>query len=214
MTARTGIPAARSDATRHRILSAAAATLSARGYSETRLSDIAKAAGLRPPAVYYYFDSRDDLIAEVMRVGQQLVREHVEQRLAEMPAGTSTIDLICTAVDAHLRVELELSDFAHAVTRNASHVPEHIRVELQRESSAYHAIWRRLLQQAKDDGTLRPGIDPGVARMLMIGALNWTAEWWDGSSSIDELIRTSIVLVRSGFFRPAPPAVCDSPIKD
>lgn len=186
----------RSDATRERILDAAAKTLSLKGYSQSKLSDIAKRADLRSPAVYYYFDSRDELIAEVMRVGQQRVREHVDRALAAMPDGTPPLDLIDAAVEAHLLVELDLSDYATAVTRNVGHMPPAILDELQRESDAYHSMWRDLIRHASDEGALRADLDPAVTRMLIIGALNWAAEWWTPERSLPDLIATAQSIVR------------------
>jgi len=156
-------------------------------------------AEVQPPAVYYYFASRDDLIAEVMRVGQQRVRQHVESALASMPESAKALDLISAAVEAHLLIELELSDFASAVTRNAGHMPPHIGQELQRESEAYHALWRALLQDASDEGALRPNLDPGVSRMLVIGALNWATEWWTDDKSLPDLISTAQTIVRKAL---------------
>jgi AcrR family transcriptional regulator len=193
------VPTTRSDATRERILSSAAKTLSVKGYAESRLVDIADTANLRPPAVYYYFDSRDDLIAEVMRVGQERVREHVEEALAQIPSDGSALDKICAAVEAHLRVQLELSDFANAVTRNAGHVPPPVREALQHESDAYHDVWRKLLLEAVATGDLRSDLDPSVARMFVIGALNWATEWWSPERSIDDLIVNARALIRSGL---------------
>jgi len=188
------------ESTRNRILAAAAKTLALKGYSESRLADIAAAAGLRPPAVYYYFDSRDDLIAEALRVGQVRVRKHVELRLAALPQDASALDKIAAGVDAHLRVQLELSDFASAVTRNAGHVPPAVRLALQEESDAYHDLWRTLLLEAQRNGELRPGLDPGIARMLVVGALNWSTEWWTNKqSSIEDLITNAQLIVRSGL---------------
>ncbi|MGQ4618631.1 TetR family transcriptional regulator [Nocardia sp. R7R-8] len=188
------------NATRERILAAAAQILSRRGVAGTRLADIAAQAELRPPAVYYYFGSRTELIAEVMREGQRRVREHVAQCLAAAPPGTAVIDLIETAVEAHLRIELELSDFASAVTRNAGQLTPGIIESLQLESTAYHAIWRSLLERLAASGKLRAGLDIGIARMLVIGALNWTAEWWNPTlNSLDDLIRTAQSIIRNSL---------------
>ncbi len=195
----SGPQSQRSDATRDRILAAAAATLSAKGYSESRLSAIAEAAELRPPAVYYYFDSRDALIAEVMRVGQVRVREHVEDAMRRLPSGSDPIDRVDAAVEAHLRVQLELSDFANAVSRNAGHVPPAVRVALQRESEAYHAVWRDLLHEARRAGRIRADLDETITRMLVIGALNWAAEWWSEGQAIGPLIVTAQSIVRAGL---------------
>jgi AcrR family transcriptional regulator len=190
---------ARSDATRERILAAAAAILSVKGYSESRLADIAVAAGLRPPAVYYYFDSRDDLIAEVMRVGQIRVRKHVQTAISELPPGTEPIERIDAAVEAHLRVQLELSDFARAVTRNAGHVPPSVREALQRESEAYHSVWRELLHDARLAEQIRPDLDETIARMLVIGALNWATEWWTDGQPIEPLVANAQSLIHSAL---------------
>lgn len=193
----------RGGATRQRILSAAATVLSAKGYAATRLSDIAAEAGVRTPGVYYYFASRDELIAEVMRVGQLRVFEYVESALRAVPEASNSRERICIAVEAHLRVELELSEFATAVTRNTSQLPEQVRRAQQAESDKYHGLWRALLESARSEGLLLPDLDLGIARMLVIGALNWTPEWWRSSSdSIDTLVETAQSLVCGGLFGP------------
>ncbi len=75
--------------TRTRILDAAARVLSTKGYAGTRLSDVAKAADLRaPPAIYYYFDSRETLIEEVMWSGVADMRHRLEDALDEISPPT------------------------------------------------------------------------------------------------------------------------------
>lgn len=190
----------RGNASRERILAAAARVLSEKGYAATRLTDIAEVAELRAPAVYYYFESRDVLVAEVMIVGQQWVRRHVTDALAALPPELPALDRICAAVEAHLRVELELSDFATAVTRNAGQLPPQIRAEVARESAEYHGIWRGLFAAGQADGSIRTDIDPRSGRMLIIGALNWAAEWWSGTRQpIETLIGTAQSFIRAGL---------------
>lgn len=190
------------DSPRDRILAAAAATLSARGYTETKLSDIALRAGLKPPAIYYYFASRETLIAAALQTGQQRVREHVEAHLAALDDDASPMDRICAATEAHLVVELEQSSFATAVTRNAGHVPPTVREILQRDSDAYHDLWRGLLEDARLAGVLAPQLDESMARLLVIGALNWAAEWWSPERPIDDLVTTAQTMVRQALTAP------------
>lgn len=190
----------RGDATRQRILAAAARILTTKGYATTRLSEIADEAGLHPPGVYYYFASRQELIAEVMRVGQRRVRDHVESSVRNAPPGSNALQKISIAVKAHLEVELRLSDFATAVTRNSSQLPERVSSALRAESESYHSLWRDLLESARREGLLPAGLDIGVARMLVIGALNLTPEWWRAEdASIDVLVETAQKLVRRGL---------------
>jgi AcrR family transcriptional regulator len=197
---KNGSEATKSSATRDRILAAAAKILSRKGYSETRLTDIADVAELRAPAVYYYFDSREDLIAEVMAVGQRRLREHVESALAVLPGGITPMDRICAAVRAHLQVELQLSDFATAVTRNMGQLPDDVRGRLRAEGGEYIMLWRRLLDEARAAGDVRADIDLRAARMLVMGALNWTPEWWNPDhGSLADVIKTAQSLVRNGL---------------
>ncbi|MFL6063020.1 MAG: TetR/AcrR family transcriptional regulator, partial [Marmoricola sp.] len=130
--AETGI----GEGTRQRLLHAAAVILSRRGYTEARLGEIAAAADLKAPAIYYHFAGRDALITAALREGQVLVREHVLAALDLLPPQTTAQDRILSAVEAHLRVELELSAFANAVVRTAGHVPPQIRADIEGEIAA------------------------------------------------------------------------------
>jgi len=164
--------------TRVRILDAAAKVLSRKGYGGMRLSDVAQVADLQAPAIYYYFDSREDLIEEVMWVGIADMREHLTRILDALPPGTPAMDRILVAAEAHLRHELEISDYATASIRNAGQVPDKIRKRQLAEEARYGEIWRDLMSSAAAEGTLRADLDPYMAQMLVLGSLNWTAEWW------------------------------------
>jgi AcrR family transcriptional regulator len=164
--------------TRVRILDAAAKVLSRKGYAGMRLSDVAEAADLQAPAIYYYFDSREDLIEEVMWVGIADMREHVAKILDTLPPGTPPMDRILAAAESHLRHELEISDYTTASIRNSGQVPDKIRKRQVAEEARYGEIWRDLMRSAAAEGALRADLDPYIAQMLVLGSLNWTAEWW------------------------------------
>ena len=186
--------------TRSRILNSAAHVLSVKGYAGTRLSDVADHAELQAPAIYYYFPSREDLIEEVMYAGIADMRRHLQAALDTLPPETSAIDKIMTAVEAHLRHELELSDYASASIRNAGQMPERLRARQLKEEAAYGRIWRRLFDAARADGQLRDDLDARLAQLLVIGALNWCAEWFDPRrSSVDTVVSNAQVLVRNGL---------------
>lgn len=53
------------------ILGAAAAVMSERGYANTRVVDVAKAAGTSPAAVLYWFEGKDQLLAQALRLREQ-----------------------------------------------------------------------------------------------------------------------------------------------
>jgi TetR/AcrR family transcriptional regulator, cholesterol catabolism regulator len=190
----------KSQRTRTRILDAAAHVLSVKGFAGTRLADVAEYAQLQAPAIYYYFSSREVLIEEVMFCGISEMRQHLQQTLNDLPPGTTSMDKIMAAVEAHLRHELELSDYTTASIRNSGQIPEHLKTRQKKEEAAYGRIWRQLFANAITDGELRDDVDTGMARLLVMGALNWAAEWWDPDrGSVDTVVSAAQALVRSGL---------------
>lgn len=192
-----GITDTKSARTRARILDAAAKVLSRKGYAGMRLGDVAEAAELQAPAIYYYFESREDLIEEVMWVGIADMREHLTKVLGALPPGTAPIDRILAAVEAHLRHELEISDYTTASIRNAGQVPDKIRKRQLAEEARYGELWRDLIRNAVAEGALRADLDPYIAQMLVLGSLNWTAEWWNPKrGKIDVVVANAKSFVR------------------
>jgi AcrR family transcriptional regulator len=186
--------------TRKRILDSAAYVLSRKGYSGTRLGDVADHAELQAPAIYYYFPSREMLIEEVMWVGTHHIRENVATEVDGLPSDATPMDRIMKAVEAHLRNVLELSDYTKAAIRNAGQLPDKIRNRQLVEETKYGALWRRLINEAAAAGELRSDLEPRIARMLIVGALNWAAEWWDPKrGSLDTVVRTAQSMVRHGL---------------
>jgi TetR/AcrR family transcriptional regulator, cholesterol catabolism regulator len=189
-------PGSKSARTRERLLDAAAAVLSRKGFAGTRLSDIAEQAHVQAPAIYYYYPSREDLIEEVMFVGAAAMHSHLVEALDALPPDASPSVRITTAVEAHLRHELELSDYTKAIIRNANQLPEHVSRRALQEVAAYNDVWRKLIADLAAAGELRDDVDPSAGRMLVLGALNWAAEWWDPTrGALEDVIRTAQSMV-------------------
>ena len=185
--------------TRSRILDATADVLSTKGYAGTRLSDVATLAEVRAPAIYYYFDSRDALIEEVMWVGIAEMRAQVLRALEEAPAGATQMDRIMIAADTHLRHSLQASHYTTASIRNSRQVPASIRRRQVIEEKKYGQVWHELIMGAVASGEMHAHLVPYHARMLVLGALNWTPEWVDDGVDVDELAESAKALIRNGL---------------
>lgn len=190
--------------TRERILDAAADVLNRKGYAGTRLGDIADLARLQAPTIYYYFPSREDLIQEVVQVGQRRVMARVEATLAELPPEAGPLDRIVAAVGAHLEVVLRESQYAAAAIRNAGQLPPSIREAQLLDQRRYGALWRGLVAAAVEAGEINPALDARAVRMLILGALNWAPEWWhaDRGGGLGRTVATAQLFVRQGLAAP------------
>lgn len=198
---------AKSAQTRQRILDAAASVLAVKGYAGTRMADIAEVADYPAPAMYYYFGSREELVNEVLLLGIRRTREFVEQALDNLPGDTPPDERIRAAVEAHLKIAVGNLDYARAATRNMAQLPADVRGHQLKERALYGDLWRELLEAARASGDISANLDLGVARMYVLGALNWLPEWWKpDSSSIESTARTITLLTCSGLFGPTPDA--------
>ena len=81
--------------TRASIIEAAAALFHQRGYEETSIQHIAELADTGVGTLYGYFDSKDEILREVLLLARN---EALEGYLAAIDEQTPTIDRICTAL--------------------------------------------------------------------------------------------------------------------
>jgi len=182
-------PGKKGVATRARILDSAAHTLAVKGYAGTRLSDVAAAANTQAGSLYYHFPSREELVEEVLRVGQERTSGFVRRRVAALPADASDLDRLREAISAHLDSGLEMGDYTAATIRTIGQVPEEIRKRRIHEQREYGDFWRSLVNDAHASDELRTDINSSALRMLLLGAMNSVPEWYrprrDGLSPAD-----------------------------
>lgn len=191
-------------AARERILEAAAEVISEKGFAGTRLADVAEVAGLQAPALYYYFDSRVDLIAQVMYEGQDRLQTYVEAALDDVPLDAVALARLDTIIRAHLEVELRESYFARAVSRNGSQMPGAIRQVLRTKARAYLDLWDKELQRLQDSNEVPEHIDARIVRMMIVGSLNQAAEWFRAEhGDFDEVVFTAQNMARGALGLPA-----------
>ncbi len=190
MTAAT-VPASesrKSDRTRQTILDAAAYLFREHGFSATTLRQIASQAQIKAGSIYYYFGSKDEILDEVMEHGIRVVYEAVENAvsaLSEDAAGRLRLE---TAVATHLYTLLRYGDYTSANIQNFRHVSPTIRDRNRAIRQNYSEYWTGLFKQAQDSGEIRQDIDLSIARLYLLGTLNWTIEWYDPNGDATDVL--------------------------
>ena len=190
----------RGELKRKQILDAAAKVLARRGYIGTQLSEIAEEAGTQSGSLYYHFESREDLIEEVLQEGVRLSFARARAVVDAMPPEATPLERLAAALRAHLKFQLVESDYARAVSRSIGQSPEDMWKRVNDKFRAYGRFFDDLIRAAMKSGELDSKVDRSALRMLIIGATNWTPEWYrrDGSSSADEVGDLLIRLIRRG----------------
>ena len=78
-------PEAVADVRRDQMLAAAAHLIAERGFSDTRIADVAKRVGASPALVIYYFGTKDSLLTEALRWSEKSFYAAVEDMLHATP---------------------------------------------------------------------------------------------------------------------------------
>lgn len=79
---------------RPQILEAATRVIAERGAASTRIADIAEEAGTSAPAVLYWFDSKDDLLAEALGFAEDDFYEALHEQLDRLETAAERLRLL------------------------------------------------------------------------------------------------------------------------
>lgn len=191
----------RGELKRTQILDAAARVLARRGYAGTTLSEIADEVGSAGAgSLYYHFDSREELIEELLRRGVRVAFEQSRLAIAALPTEASPLDRLKAAIRAHMRCVLVESDYARAAVRSTGQVPAEMWARVNAQFREYGKFYDRLIAAAMEAGELDPNVDRSALRMLIVGAVNWAPEWYrrSGASSAEQIAELLVRLVVRG----------------
>ncbi len=181
---------------RQELLRSAARLFRRKGFHATSTRDIAAAAGMQSGSPFYHFKSKGALLFAVMEEGMRSAIER--QQLALQAAGASAPDAAAQLrrlIRNHFDILLGPgSDFIPVMLYEARSLTARQRAQLAQLQGEYEAPWAPVLAALQAGGRLRA--DVKLARLLIFGALNWSAQWYDRrkGASLDQLTAAAIDL--------------------
>jgi AcrR family transcriptional regulator len=191
---RTGSPKKREQ----EIIDAAAEIFHRQGYSDTSVQNVADAVGILKGSLYYYIDSKDDLLYRVLLE----VHDAAHTILEEVAAMDELSSL--EKLDAYVRRHVEYN------TRNLTKIavyyhdykllaPER-RAEIRRQRKLYEDFVEALISEAQRRGEVAADLDPAVLSYCLFGALNSVYTWYrpGGKVSASQLADTLARFVLAG----------------
>ncbi len=156
------------------IVKHAAASFYERGFDRTTVRDIADRVGITSGSIFYHFESKEELLAWVIREGLKLGHETAERALLGQ---NTAIGQYQALIRGHLEA-LHRHGYAHKVSvREWDRLTDAARRELKQINNRYRERWLLILGALRDEGILRS--DPETTRRMLIASLNWTLHYRD-----------------------------------
>jgi len=185
---------------RQSIIDAAAVVFRKRGYAQATLAEIAAEAGTQAGSLYYYFDSREQLVEEVLTYSTIRLTEVVDTTLDSLPEDADSLTRLMAVIRAHVLTVLNRDDYSIAYQKIHDQVTSEMRDRIARVPRAYGRFWTGLFKDAVRDGFLKADLDPRLTRLLLIGSISWMADWYkgDGPSGPDEIADSVLRLFFEG----------------
>jgi AcrR family transcriptional regulator len=177
---------------RPQILAAAAEVIAERGVAATRIADVAERCGVSPPAVLYWFDSKEKLLAEALTADDDRFYEELGDRLAgeDTPRERMVALIEAAAADADFALWMELWTWA---LRDA---------DLRAARERFDRRWRATIEAIVADGIAAEefgaDVDPSQAALAiaaLIDGLTVQAALGDPEVSAPRLAETVLVSV-------------------
>lgn len=191
---------AKSALSEKRVLDAAAKIFRDHGYAGTTMRIIADEANMKAGSIYYHFGSKDQLLSAVLDQGITILIDSVKSALDELPEDASGRRRIEVAIYSHLATIIGIGDYTLASRRVLGQIPEEIREQNLKLRGSYVAIWHQILNEARKSGEIKSDTDLTLARLFILGALNWSAEWFEASGrSLVDVARSFSGLVLDGL---------------
>ncbi len=188
---------------KQRVLDVAARLFRRDGYAGVSLRDIASEASMQAGSLYYHFRSKDEIVTTVLNIGIEMVREAVEDAVAELPRDAGAARLLNVAMRRHLETFLAFSDYTSANVRIFGQVPGEVQQANMAARRAYEALWDSIIERAKAQPGFRRDIDTSTLRLFLLGVMNASLEWFDPArGDIDALADRSADLVLNGCLQP------------
>src|SRR5712671_3237089 len=87
---------------RQKVLDAAAKLFRDKGFAATTVRDVAERCGIQAASLYYHFESKDEILGEVLDYGVRHVADAVRAAVEKLPASASSYEKVRAAILAHL----------------------------------------------------------------------------------------------------------------
>src|SRR5262245_22796473 len=159
----------------HAIVEAAVRVFARNGYYNSRVSDIAREAGIASGTIYLYFKTKDEILVTLFREKMADWVAHVRREVAGEPDAVAKIRRL---VVLHFEVLEGNPDLAEVVQVELRQGQKFFRGASAHEVSAYFELIASVLEQGVATGQIRHDLPVNVATKVLFGAMDQMATSW------------------------------------
>jgi TetR/AcrR family transcriptional regulator, cholesterol catabolism regulator len=187
---------------RQEILRTAARLFQQRGYDATSMNDVAAALKLSKGGLYHHFQSKDEILFEIMNHAMEITQERV---LNPVRGIADPQERLRALIRLHIEVVLSPRDREITVMLHENHpLPPALRKRINARKKDYIHFLENLMaevqKQVQKESSRR--VSPRAAAFALLGMINWIYQWYkpEGELQAQNLIPQFTDLIFGGIF--------------
>ena len=191
---------------RQEILRTAARLFQQRGYDATSMNDVAAALKLSKGGLYHHFQSKDEILFEIMTHAMEITEERV---LNPVRGIADPEERLRALIRLHIEVVLSPRDRAITVMLHENHpLPPGLRKQINARKKDYIHFLENLMAEVqekvrrKTPGDRKARVSPRAAAFALLGMINWIYQWYkpEGDLQTNNLVPQCTDLIFGGIF--------------
>jgi len=195
---------------RQEILRTAARLFQQRGYDATSMNDVAAALKLSKGGLYHHFQSKDEILFEIMNHAMEITQERV---LNPVRGIADPEERLRALIRLHIEVVLSPRDREITVMLHENHpLPPALRKRINARKKDYIHFLENLMAevqkkvqeevQEKNRHQTKTKVSPRAAAFALLGMINWIYQWYkpEGELQAQNLIPQFTELIFGGIF--------------
>ncbi|HSP22595.1 MAG TPA: TetR/AcrR family transcriptional regulator [Planococcus sp. (in: firmicutes)] len=152
-----------------------------KGFSETSVQDIAEAAGVTKGTFYYYFHSKEQLLMDIHSdyIGDLLTRQE-----AILKSGSSSREKITGVIELLIGDIQQHGPSGRVFFREMRHLKQANAEAVKGKREQFRLNIEEMLREGVASGEFRRQVHPDMAAFAILGATNWSYQWFNPAGSI------------------------------
>ena len=185
---------------RQEILRTAARLFQQRGYDATSMNDVAAALKLSKGGLYHHFQSKDEILFEIMNHAMEITQQRVLDPVRGMADPEERLRAL---IRLHIEVVLSPRDREITVMLHENHpLPPALRKRINARKKDYIHFLENLMEEVQRARHAKGKVGPHAAAFALLGMINWIYQWHkpEGKLQAQNLIPQFTDLILGGIF--------------
>jgi AcrR family transcriptional regulator len=185
---------------RQEILRTAARLFQQRGYDATSMNDVAAALKLSKGGLYHHFQSKDEILFEIMDHAMEITQERVINPVRSIADPEERLRAL---IRLHIDVVLSPRDREITVMLHENHpLPPTLRKRINARKKDYVHFLENLMMEVQKSRRTSGRVSPRAAAFALLGMINWIYQWYkpEGDLQAQNLIPQFTELIFGGIF--------------